>query len=146
MGINVQNLGSKNGIKTEVFFGQDYLIGDQIELEEKEIEKIKKKITEYDSAMKRMEKSGEKQKLEKVRKEKLKLLKIMEKRSLRLFNFRERFEEHFPSEVVVRGTLYPGVVIESHNRYYEPTEEKKAVKLVFDEKSGQIKEEALTKK
>lgn len=145
-GLDVMNLGAKNGIKTEVFFGQDYLVADQIELEEKEIEKIKNKILEFDTAMNRLEKKGDKMKLEQVRKEKLKLLKIMEKRSFRLFNFRERFEEHFPSEVQIRGTLYPGVVVESHGRYYEPKSEKKALKLIFDEESGQIKEEPIAKK
>jgi uncharacterized protein (DUF342 family) len=144
-GLDVMNLGSKSGMRTEVFFGQDYLIADQIGLEEKEIEKIKKKIMDYDSAMNRLEKEGKTTKLEKIRKEKLKLMKIMEKRSFRLFTFRERFEEHFPSEVQVRGTLYPGVVIESHGRYYEPKEEKTSIKLVFDQESGQIKEEPLTK-
>ena len=143
-GLEVMNLGAKNGMKTEVFFGQDYLVADQIQVEEKEIEKLKKKTLEYDNLMNRLEKNGERGKLEKVRKEKLKLLKIMEKRSYRLFTFRERFEEHFPSEIKIRGTLYPGVIVESHGRYYEAKDEKKSIKLVFDQETGQIKEEPLT--
>jgi hypothetical protein len=143
-GLEVMNLGAKNGMKTEVFFGQDYLVADQIQVEEKEIEKLKKKTLEYDNHMNRLEKNGERGKLEKVRKEKLKLLKIMEKRSYRLFTFRERFEEHFPSEIKIRGILYPGVIVESHGRYYEAKDEKKSIKLVFDQEIGQIKEEPLT--
>jgi uncharacterized protein len=140
-GIEVMNLGSDKEVKTEVFFGQDYLIADQIEIEEREIQKIKDKLLTFDVFMLKMEKQGERQKLEQARKEKLKLMKIMEKRSLRLFTFREKFEEHFPSEVKVKGTLFPGVVIESHGRYYETKQKKKNVSIAFNLDTGQLEEE-----
>lgn len=142
LGIDVMNLGSDKGAKTRVCFGQDYLIADQIEIEEKEIQKIKEKLLTFDVYMHKMEKQGDKQRLEKARKEKHKLMKILEKRGLRLFTLREKFEEHFPSEVQVRGTMYPGVVVESHGRYYEPKEEKKNITIVFNLESGQLEEKS----
>ena len=70
-------------------------------------------------------------------------MKLIEKRSMRLFTLREKFEEHFPSEVEVRGKLYPGVVFESHGRYHEIDSEKKGVVLIFDQKTGRIVENPL---
>lgn len=140
LGIEVMNLGSDKGVKTEVFFGQDYLVADQIEIEEREIQKIKDKLLTFDVFMLKMEKQGEREKLEKARKEKLKLMKVMEKRSLRLFTLREKFEEHFPSEVKIRGTLFPGVIIESHGRYYETKQNKKNISIVFNLETGQLEE------
>jgi len=140
MGLEVNNLGAVSGIKTEVSFGQDYLVADQIEAEEREIEKIKKKLLEFDSFMAKMEKEGNRAKLEQARKEKFKIMKIMEKRSLRLFTFREKFEQHFPGEIKIRGTVFPGVVIESHGRFLEIKEEKKNIVISFDLENGQIRE------
>lgn len=144
LGIEVMNLGSEKEIKTEVFFGQDYLIADQIEIEEREIQKIKDKLLTFDVFMLKMEKQGEREKLEKARKEKLKLMKLMEKRSLRLFTFREKFEEHFPSEIKVKGTLFPGVIIESHGRYYETKQKKKNITIAFNLETGQLEEKSNT--
>ena len=142
LGIDVMNLGSDKGVKTQVCFGQDYLIADQIEIEEREIQKIKDKLLTFDVYMHKMEKQGDRSRLEKARKEKHKLMKVLEKRGLRLFTLREKFEEHFPSEVRVRGTLYPGAVIESHGRYFESKEEKKGITIVFNSESGQLEEKA----
>lgn len=43
-GLTTSQLGSPRGIRTQISFGQDYLIGDKIEQEEKEIDKIKKPL------------------------------------------------------------------------------------------------------
>jgi len=137
-GLSVHNLGSAGGAETQVSFGQDYLVEDQIEKEEKEIEKIKEKLTKFDFFLHKLEKEGKKAQLIKARKEKFKLMKIMEKRSMRVFTLKEKFEEHFPSELEIRGTLYPGVTIESHGRFYKVKEEEKKVTLIFDQKTGQI--------
>ena len=51
-GISALNLGSENMIRTEISFGQDYLIADQIELEEREIEKLKDTLSKMDFSMK----------------------------------------------------------------------------------------------
>ena len=145
-GMEVMNLGSEKEVKTEVCFGQDYLIADQIEIEEREINKIKEKLLSFDVFMLKMEKQGERERLERARKEKLKLMKFLEKHSLRLFTLREKFEEHYPSEIVVKGYLYPGVVIESHGRIFSPKTAKKGVKIVFNQESGQLEEQSLSEK
>ncbi len=144
-GLDVFNLGSTSGAKTVVSFGQDYLIMDQIEREEREIEKLKRQVTQLDLAMRDFSEELEREKLEELRKKKRLMIKGMEKRSLRLFTLRERFEEHYPSRVKVRGTLYPGVSFESHGRTHEVTQERKSVELVFDQDSGRILEKPLEK-
>jgi hypothetical protein len=142
-GLETQNLGSSAGAKTQVSFGQDYLVADQIEREEKEVEKLKRRVAKLDMSMQKTSEESGREQLEEMRKEKKKLLKFMEQRSLRLFNLREKFEEHFPSELEVRGTLYPGVVVESHGRTKEYTEQKKSVRVYFDLETGRIMEEPL---
>ena len=108
--------------------------------------KIKNKLVKFDVYMNELEKKGDQGKLERVRKEKLKILKILEKRSLRLFNLREKFEEHVPSEVIVHGAAYPGVLIESHGRTYEVMKQVSGVAFFFDRESGHIKDKVLEKK
>jgi hypothetical protein len=135
-GLEAQNLGSARGVATEISFGQDYLIADRIEKEEREIEKLKLKITKDDMAMR--EESENRERLEELRKEKKKLLKMIEQRSVRLFTLREKFEEHFPSELRVHGTIFPGVRIESHGRTMEFTAAEKSVIISFDEQTGRL--------
>lgn len=140
-GIDVQNLGSANGAKTQVSFGQDYLVKDAIEAEEREIERAKAMILETDRKMRELEKEGAD--LESVRQSKLKLIKLLEKRSLRVFELREKFEEHFPGEIHIRGSVFPGVVIESHNRFFEVRQAKQKVIFSFDPQLGRIVERPL---
>lgn len=140
-GVEVQNLGSENGIKTEISFGQDYLLADQIETEEKEIAKLKYLIVNSDTRMKELERSH--LSLDEVRQDKTKLMKLLEKRTLRVFDLRERFEEHHDSTVAVRGVVYPGVLLESHSRYFEVKTRKERVAFSFDVKLGRIVEKPL---
>ncbi|MFP4484906.1 MAG: flagellar assembly protein A [Spirochaetaceae bacterium] len=142
-GVETQNLGSSSGAHTHVSFGQDYLVADQIEREEREVEKLKRRITTIDLSLQKVTDSSPIEEVESLRKEKKMLLKMMEHRSLRLFNLRERFEEHFPSEVRVKGTLFPGVVVESHGRTREYSERRKSVRIYFDLETGRIMEEPL---
>ena len=74
------------------------------------------------------------------------MLKAIEAKSFRLFTLRESFEEHTPSEVVINGTLFPGVVFESHGRYYDIKTEKRQVVIRFNEKLGQIEERPLAER
>jgi len=67
----------------------------------------------------------------------------LDQEKLKVFNLREKFEEHSESEICCRGTIYPGVVIESHNRYYEVQQKRNQVVFYFDRKSGRIKEKHL---
>lgn len=137
-GIEATSVGSPRGVKTTISFGQDYLIADLIEKEEKEIEKVKTRISQIDIEMRKAEKSANESQLQELRKEKVKMLKLMEKRGLRLFTLRERFEQHFPSKVVVRGEVHSGTIFESHGRTYEVTTPRKGVSVEFDPHTGNL--------
>ncbi len=137
-GMVVHTLGSDKGTKTHVSFGQDYLVMDLIEKEEREIEKVKKRLTAVDFEMRKSEKGGKSELLERLRKEKVRLMKVLEKRGLRLFSLREKFETHFPSQVDVHGVLHSGVVFESHGRSMEVTDQKKSVTVAFNQQTGHI--------
>lgn len=145
-GIEAANIGSISGSRTEVSFGQDYLISDRIETEEKEIEKIKTRLIKIDSEMRLAEKSADHARLTNLRLEKVKLLKIMEKRSMRVFTLKERFEQHFPGEVIIRGEVFPGVVFESHGRTLEISKNEKALKIVFNQDTGVLEKVPLAGK
>ncbi|MDC7226203.1 MAG: FapA family protein [Spirochaetales bacterium] len=137
-GIEAANIGSISGNRTEISFGQDYLIADRIETEEREINKIKARLVKIDPEMKLLEKDRKKKELTKLRMEKVKLMKIMEKRSMRVFTLKERFEQHFPGEVLVRGEVFPGTVFESHGRTLEITKVEKSVRIVFNQETGML--------
>jgi uncharacterized protein (DUF342 family) len=141
MGAELQNLGAENNSKTTISFGQDYLIKDAAEAEEREMERVKALILQADKTMREYERDGKD--LGSIRQEKLKLVKLLEKRSMRFFQFNEKFEEHFPAEIVVRGTVYPGVVLESHNRFHEVRTKKQRVVFSFDVSLGRIVERPL---
>lgn len=136
-GIDVANLGSERGARTELSFGQDYLVKDQIEATEGETEKLKAGLLELE---KRIKAASAQNALDSLRQEKVRLMKLLEQRSLKLFTLRERFEEHHESEVRVRGTVFPGVVLESHGRYYEIKQRKSKVIFIFDPQLGRIQE------
>lgn len=142
-GLRTQNLGSQRGITTHVSFGQDYLVADQIELEEKEIRKLQEQVAEVDAKMKRPEMMSDKEAMQGLFHQKGILMKRLEKRGMRLFTLRERFEHHFPSEIVVRGTIYPGVVIESHGRTLEVSQPKRNLRIHFDTEAGHLVEAPL---
>jgi uncharacterized protein len=138
-GLEVSSVGSPGGIKTHLSFGQDYLIADLIEKEEGEIEKVKRRITQVDQSMRKQERDGkDTEGLQKLRKEKVQLLKLIEKRGLRLFTLRERFEQHYPSRIVVKEEVHIGTVFESHGRVLEVTSTRKGVALEFNDQTGNI--------
>jgi uncharacterized protein (DUF342 family) len=144
-GLEAMNIGSERGVATSIFFGQDYLIGDRIGLESREVEKLQMRNQELDTVMRRIERSPapDRKALEDFRSEKRHNMKIMEKRVRRLFWLREKFEEHFDSEVVVKGIAHPGVVLESHGREYRIVTPVKGIRFYFDQESGRIVSEAL---
>lgn len=143
-GAEVANLGSKNGAKTNISFGQDYLIGDKIDLEQKELEKLKEATLKTDALIRQAEKDGDTEALSKHRAKKVQILKLNEKRTERLFWLREKFEQHYDSEITVRGTTYPGVVLESHGRTHEVTVEKQQVVFYFNREKGIIEDRPLS--
>jgi len=146
-GVEAQNIGSAGGARTVVSFGQDYLVKDQMEREEREVSRLQKQVAELDARLFVLEKqsraaegSPASAQLAAARTEKVKVMKMVETHKMRLITLRDRYEEHVPSQVVVRGTLYPGAILESHGRRYETRTEKKALRLEFDPAHGRIVE------
>jgi uncharacterized protein (DUF342 family) len=137
-GIDVEELGGGNGLRTEISFGQDYLLKDKIDITESEIEKVRSLLKNIDvrirNAVNNPAALGE------AGAEKVKLLKALEQLNLRIFTLREKFEEHCDSEVNVRGAVHPGVIMESHGRYYEINRPREAAVFYFDRETGRIKE------
>jgi uncharacterized protein (DUF342 family) len=142
LGIDAADIGSEKGLRTEISFGQDYFIKEQIGECEDEIVKINSALVELEEKITLLR--DKKQSLpEDLRIEKIRLVKLLEQEKLKLFNLREKFEEHSESEINCRGTVFPGVVIESHNRYYEVQQKRNQVIFYFDRDSGRIKEKPL---
>lgn len=137
-GVDAANLGSERAVHTTVSFGQDYLIMDQIEAAEREMEKIKNALQEIEIKIKKLEASSAN--LDVARTEKVRLMKLLERYGLHLFTLREKFEEHHGSEIRVRGTVYPGVVMESHGRYYEVKQRRRGAIFYFNRDTGRIQE------
>ncbi|MFQ3547410.1 MAG: flagellar assembly protein A [Termitinemataceae bacterium] len=140
-GVDAANLGSERALHTEVSFGQDYLIMDQIEVAEREMQKVRKALMDLEFKLKRIEGPGPV--LDAARAEKVRLIKLMEKYQMHLFTLREKFEEHFDSEIRIRGTVFPGVVLESHGRYYEIKQKRTGVTFTFNRETGRIQEKNL---
>jgi hypothetical protein len=130
-------------------------VKDQIEREEREVAKLQKRVADLDAEMFVLEKRAAEAAaaagrtaaqsqagamLSRARAQKLQAMKLMETRKMRLITLRDRYDEHVPSEVVIRGTLYPGAILESHGRRYEARMEKNMITLVFDPRQGRIVE------
>jgi hypothetical protein len=141
-GVAAQNIGSPGGARTLVSFGQDYLLLERIEREQREIAKLRGRVTELDLAMRDILRAGRRDDgaLARARAEKLAAMKSIEQRGLLLIGMKDRFDEHVPSEVVIRGTLYPGVIVESHGRRFSVQTERTGLRLFFSKVEGKVME------
>jgi uncharacterized protein (DUF342 family) len=138
LGLDVMNLGSPSGHPTAVSFGQDYLVEDQINAEAKETDKLREAIVKLDAFMRGLTGPSDREKLNSARQKKVLMMKMLDKRNLKLINLRDKFDLHVPSEIVVHENLFPGVSIESHGRVYEVKSKLNAVKILFSEQTGRI--------
>ena len=138
-GLEVVDLGSEKGVRTAVSFGQDYLTEHRIGDIEKRFERAQRRLLAVDRRMGELS-GGE---LSKAQREKATLMKEMEHYSVQLFTLREKLEEHTDSEIRVYGTLYPGVVFESHGRTREIREKVQRICLRFDPETGKIVSEPI---
>ena len=138
LGLDVMNLGSPSGHPTAISFGQDYLVEDQINAEVKETDKLRDAIVKLDVVLRGLTGPADREKLNGARQKKVLMMKMLDKRNLKLINLRDKFDLHVPSEIVVRENLFPGVSIESHGRVYEVKSKLNAVKILFNEQTGRI--------
>jgi hypothetical protein len=152
-GAVVQTIGSPGGTRTVVSFGQDFLVKDQIEREEREVAALTASVADMDRQMLVLGKrvgqipagpaagqSRDAAALARLRAQKLQAMKLLEQRKMRLITLRDKYDEHVDSEVLIRGTLYPGAVLESHGRRFETRTEKKMITLHFDPRQARIVE------
>jgi hypothetical protein len=145
-GAELQNLGSPGGIRTVMSFGQDFLVKDQIERADRDVAALTAKVSALDTEMQRLEAGGaglsatQRPVLEKARADKRAAMKLLEQRKLQLIGLHDKYDEHIASDVLIRGTLFPGAVLECHGRRYETRTEKKMITLHFDPAQGKIVE------
>lgn len=135
-GVYVRNLGDYRTVRTIVSFGQDYLIKDRIDVYEKQIRENLTELAQIEAELSDTETSADR--IDELRLQKVVMLKSNKAMELKVFKLKEHFESHIPSEVKITGAVYPGVVLESHGRYYEVREPMYHVVFTFDEKQGRI--------
>jgi uncharacterized protein (DUF342 family) len=135
-GLEVLELGSEKTIRTSISFGQNYLVSDQIEVCEKESAKNRDMLAKVDAEMQKTANTDPR--VHELRRMKLELMKRNEKLTVRIFTLKEQFETHIMSHIRVEYTVYPGVILESHGRYYEVREQRHHVIFSFDQITGQI--------
>ena len=143
-GLDIFDLGNERGAETVVSFGQDYLVENQIDQIVKEQKKIQEFMNEADKMMAERERKGNKNGLIAIRQKKVDALKLLNKKSLRLFLLREKFEKHFDTNLTVRGTLWPGVTIESHGRFMKISEPVRRVVISFNSELGRLERRPLS--
>ena len=135
-GINVRNLGDYKTVRTIISFGQDYLIKDKIEVYEKQTQDNLLELARIEGELNDSETPADR--IQELREQKVILLKSNTSLGIKIFKLKENFESHISSEIKVTGTVYPGVILESHGRYYEVREPASHVIFTFDSKQGRI--------
>ena len=83
-------------------------------------------------------KPGSGKKLIMIRQKKVDALKMQEKKNMRLFLLREKFERHFESEVQVTSTAWPGTTFESHGRLIKVEDPIKSIRITFNREKGRL--------
>ena len=142
-GLLCGEVGNQRGIETSVSFGQDYLVGNQIDQTEKEIARIQEFIEKTDKLMMELEGRGDSRRLADVRQKKVDALKMFEKKTMRLFLLREKFEMHFPSEIRITGTAWPGTTFESHGRVLTIDSPARSIRVIFNPEKGRLERKTL---
>lgn len=135
-GMRVRNLGDYKTVRTIISFGQDYLIKDKIEVYEKQTQENLSELVRIEAELSDTETPADR--IQELREQKVILLKSNTSLGIKIFKLKQNFETHIPSEVKITGTVYPGVILESHGRYYEVREPASHVIFTFDSKQGRI--------
>ncbi|MGP1432376.1 MAG: FapA family protein [Treponema sp.] len=135
-GMKVRNLGDYKTVRTIISFGQDYLIKDRIEVYEKQTQENLAALARIESELENPATPADR--IQELREQKVILLKSNTALGIKIFKLKEHFESHIPSAVTITGTVYPGVILESHGRYYEVREPTSHVVFTFDPELGRI--------
>lgn len=140
-GVSVLNLGSPSGTRTEVSFGQDYLLLDKIEQEQAEGARLTGRVLELKQRVHHLERPGsDRRALELAVAERHEAQEQAARSAQRLAALQEQYKRGVPALLEARGVLYPGVVVESRGRTWTSPVEKHRLRLYFDEKEKLIKE------
>lgn len=140
-GVEAQNVGSAGGAATEICFGQDALLKNEVEQEERRLSALKARLAELGARTRRLERPGmDPLALGQARKELQEAQAQFESINRRLPALKEKLQEMFPAEVNVRGTLFAGVLLESHGKVYRTSVEKRLITLHYDRAERLIKE------
>ncbi len=142
-GLICKDVGNEREVDTVISFGQDYLVESQIDQVQKEIEKIQDFISKTDKLMEDLEQKGASAKLIPIRQKKVDAVKMLEKKNLKLFLLREKFERHFESEILVTGTIWPGTTFESHGRLLKVSDPLSRVRISFNREKGQLEKRSI---
>ena len=105
---------------------------------DREIEQLNSHLESLELMMKTAEHKGQQKKLMGLRKKKIQYLKVQEKKVVKNFLMKDKFELHFDSEIKVSGTIFPGTVFESHGRKLEINERITSQTVFFDSETGKI--------
>jgi len=145
LGLAAMNIGSEREVPTEIDFGQDILIQDQLEREQRKSEQLKNRNTEIEYAITHLKRAfpADHKGLQQLHAEKHLNIQQIQMYSNRLFILSERLEQHFPSEIAVRGVIYPGVILNSHGRRREVKMALREVVFFFNTDTGRIEEKPL---
>lgn len=135
-GMKVRNLGDYKTVRTIISFGQDYLIKDRIEVYEKQTQENLAALTRIEDELDNP--ATPEDRIQDLREQKVIILKSNTALGIKIFKLKEHFESHIPSAVKITGTVYPGVILESHGRYYEVREPASHVIFTFDPELGRI--------
>lgn len=146
LGVEAMNIGSEREVSTEIHFGQDILVQDQLEREQKQAERLQRRNTEIDRSITNLKRTtpGNRDGLKRLHTEKQQNLRQIQLHAKRRFILDERYEQHFPSQITVRGVIYPGVVLNSHGRRREIKTPLREVVFFFNTTSGRIEEKPLS--
>lgn len=125
--------GNPHGIQTSVSFGRDCPAGNQIDQTEKEIARIQEFIEKTDKLMMELEGRRNSPRLADVRRKKVDALKMFEKKNMRLFLLREKFELHFPSKIRITGTTF-----ESHGRLLKIDSPARSIPVISNPEKGRL--------
>jgi uncharacterized protein (DUF342 family) len=144
-GMITGNIGTQRGSKTHISFGQDYLVEDQILMVDRDIKKIQQQMLKVDGIIEKIQsKGGKNEVLLEAREKKKKALKMLEKKNLKNFLLKEKFEMHFESEIIIHGTVESGTIFESHGRTLEISEPISGIIVFFDQNNGKVSHKKLT--